>query len=103
MRSRFEKAGNTVKIKSGVGISSFGQEMSGADFRIEDWCENVLGCSWVDANGNPAALEYAMRTGFNGRNNNVPMLSNDVLYGKVGPFGHLFHVNELELESEVSR
>lgn len=97
MRDKFIHAGETVKVKSGVGISSFGQDMSGSDFVIEDWCENILGCSWMDANGNPAALEYAIRSGFFGRNNDVPEFSNDVVYGKVGPFGHLFHINELEL------
>lgn len=59
--------------------------------------KNVFGCSWLDANGNPAALEYALRIGFYGENNNVNLFSEDVLYGKVGYFGHLFHVNELEL------
>lgn len=102
MREKSKYAGQTVKIKDGVGINSFKQDMSGMNFVIEDWCENVLGCSWMDANGNPTALEYAMRSGFNGSNNNVPTFSNDVLYGKVGAFGHLFHVNELEL-AEVSQ
>ncbi len=41
--------------------------------------------------------EYAVRSATFGKNNNVPMFSNDVLYGKVGMFGHLIHVNELEL------
>lgn len=97
MRERFEHAGKTVKIKSGVGISSYGEDMSGQEFVIEDWWENVSGKSWMDSNGNLAALEYAMRAGLNGENNNVPIFSNDVLYGKVGAFGHLFHVNELVL------
>lgn len=99
MRDKFIHAGKTVKVKNGVGINTFGQDMSGADFVIEDWCENVLGCSWMNANGNPAALEYAMRTGLNNDENRpyVPIFSNDVVYGKVGPFGHLFHINELML------
>lgn len=87
-------------MKSGVGKGLQCGDMSGADFVIEDWCENVLGCSWMHAVGNPSALEYAMRTGINGNNNHVPALSNDVLYGKIGMFGHLFHVNELELEGK---
>lgn len=97
MRARFEKAGEIVKIKSGVGVSTTGQDMSGLDFVIEDWWENIAGCSWLFANGNPAAIEYAIRNACYGDNNNVPLLSGDVLYGKVGPFGHLFHINELEL------
>lgn len=102
MRDIFEHAGKTVRVKSGVGINTLGQDMSGQEFVVEDWCENVLGISWMNANGNPAALEYAMRSGFNGSNNDVPTFSNDVVYGKIGGFGHLFHINELGLESEVN-
>lgn len=69
MREKFKHAGETVKIKNGVGKGLQVGDMSGMDFTIEDWCENVLGCSWMNANGNPAALEYAMRTGFFGSNN----------------------------------
>lgn len=101
MKEKSKYAGQTLKIKQGVGINSFRQDMSGLDFSVEDWCENVLGCYWGNANGNPAALEYAMRSAFNGKNNGVPTFSNDVLYGKVGGFAHLFHINELELP-EVS-
>lgn len=100
MREPFKRAGDTIKVKSGVGKGLQCGDMSGADFVIEDWCENVLSGSWMYANGNPAALEYAMRTASNGNNNHVPTFSDDVLYGKIGMFGHLFHVNELELEGE---
>lgn len=98
MRTRFKKAGEIVKIKQGVGHALQGYAMDGMDFVIEDWWQNVAGCSWMEANGNLAALEYAIRIGKNGDNNNVPIISNDVLYGKIDGFGHLFHVNELELD-----
>lgn len=97
-RKPIQYAGKTVKVKSGVGKSSYGQDMSGAEFVVEDWWENVAGISWLNAIGNPAALEYAARHAFNGENNNVPMFSNDVVYGKIGGLGHIFHVNELEVE-----
>lgn len=97
MREKFKYAGQTVKVKEGVGNDYFGTNMSGEDFTIEDWCENVLGCSWTDADGNPAAIEYAIRHISFGRNNNVPPFSNDVVYGKIDGLGHLFHINELEL------
>lgn len=67
MRERFAKSGKAVKIKSGVGAGFQLGDMSGMDFIIEDWGENVLGCSWMYANENPAALEYAARTGVNGK------------------------------------
>lgn len=97
MREKFKFAGKTVKIKDGVRKGLQVGNMSGMDFVIEDWCENALGCHWRCANGNPAAIEYAVRSAFNGAKNNVPIFSNDVLYGKVCGLGHLFHVNELEL------
>lgn len=98
MREKFKYAGRTVKTKQGVGINSFGQDMSGQDFVVEDWWENVSGCSWMYAAGNPAALEYAIRHAKYGDNNNVSLFGNDVVNGKIGTFGHIFHVNELEIE-----
>lgn len=98
MRDKCLLAGKTVKTKSGVGHGMQRYDLSGMDFVVEDWCENVLGYSWMNANGNPAALEYAMRTGIFGKNNNVP-ISNDVVYGKINGLGHLFHVNELEIKA----
>lgn len=98
MREKFKHAGHVAKIKNGVGHGMQGYDMSGKDFEAEDWCENVIGRSWMAANGNPAALEYAMRSGIFGKNNEVPTFSDDVVYGKVGGFGHLFHVNELDFD-----
>ena len=97
MREKFKYAGETVKIKNGVGNGLQVGDMIGMDFTIEDWCENVIGCSWMNAYGNPAAIECALRHSKYGDNNNVPAFDNDVVYGKVGILGHLFHVNELEL------
>ena len=84
-------AGMTVKIKPGVK-SARGQQLGGQDYIVEDWWENVSGQSWMLTNSNPAALEYAFRAGMSG----IPC-DNEVLYGKVGPFGFLMHVSELEL------
>jgi predicted ATP-dependent serine protease len=66
-------------------------ELNGQRFEVEDWWQNVAGMSWMDAIGNPAALKYAIRSAFSG----LPLLSNDVVYGKVGAFGHIIHVSEL--------
>ena len=83
-------AGETVKIKPDVKHPqnpSFG----GSDFRIEDWHDRVSGKSWTDCQGNPACLVYAIRTA-----GKIP-IDNEVVYGKVGPYGHLVHVSELDL------
>lgn len=100
MRDRYEYAGATAKLKDGVGYDTIGNDLSGEVFFVEDWFENVAGCSWMAANGNPTALIYAMRIAKNGANNGVYPFSNDVVYGKVDGLGFAFHVNEFEVGSE---
>ena len=80
-------AGKTVTLK----LIAPDPNLDGKEYRIEDWWDRIAGKSWGACDGNPACLKYAMRTGFGG---GVP--SNDeVVYGKVGPYGHLIHVSEL--------
>ena len=84
-------AGKTVKIKNDVThpqVNDFG----GSEYHVEDWWDRVAGKSWMDCNGNPACMVYAIRTGLD---REVPT-DNEVLYGKVGYFGHLVHVSEIE-------
>ena len=86
-------AGKTVKIKKHIihpQVPMFG----GSDFIIEDWHDRLMGKSWMFCEGNPACLVYAVRTGFS--KNPVPN-DNEVLYGKVGAFGHLVHICELDI------
>lgn len=78
MREPHALSGKRVRLKNG-GI-----------YDVEDYWQNVSGGSWMDAVGNPAALIYAGRVALSG----FP-LDNEVLYGKIGPFGHLMHVSEL--------
>lgn len=84
MRPTSDLAGKTVKIRKG--------KLSGLDYKVEDWWENVYGKSWMVSDGNPAAMKYAMRTGLQafGIPNN-----DDVLYGKIGLYGELVHTSEL--------
>lgn len=91
MKETHPLAGQTVRLKEGIGKFLQG-EAGGAEFVVEDWADNVLGRSVWAADGNPAALEYALRTGTNG--NNVPIDDNAV-YGKVGFFGHIVHDSEI--------
>lgn len=59
--------------------------------RIEDWWDRLSGGSWMFADGNPAALKYAMRAGLAG----LP-IDDQVLYGKdAHDMGHLIHVSEV--------
>lgn len=82
-----ELAGKKVKIKDRAN------KLGGQTIRIEDWWDKVSGGSWMGADGNPACLQYALRTGTSPKQ--VPM-DNEVLYGKIGALGHLVHVTELE-------
>lgn len=80
----------TVKIKKDVvhpQIKNFG----GSDYYVEDWWDKVSGQSWMDSDGNPACLVYSMRIAFA----DLPF-DDEVLYGKVGMFGHLVHISEIE-------
>jgi hypothetical protein len=81
-------AGKKLKIKDEAN------EIGGNEILIEDWWDRVAGISWKDANGNPAALNYAIRSGFS-KNINVPM-DDECVYGKIGMLGHIVHVKELE-------
>ena len=57
---------------------------------LEDYWDRVYGGSWMFAEGNPAALVYAFRSATNG----LPM-DNQVVYVKIGAFGHIVHLSEL--------
>lgn len=76
-------AGQVVIIKRG--------EHAGQEYRVEDYWDRVSGKSWMHSAGNPACLMYAIRAG-----KAVLPPDDEVLYGKIGPFGHLVHVSELE-------
>ncbi len=81
-------AGKTVKIKLGC-IHPQIKDFSGSDYRVEDWWDKIAEQSWMDSDGNPACLIYAMRSA------SVLPLDDEVLYGKIGPFGHLVHLSEI--------
>lgn len=81
-------AGATVKLN----LKSESDIRTGDEYRIEDWWDHLTGGSWMGANGNPACIKYAIRTGSS--HGDIP-LDDEVVYGKVGAFGHLVHVSEL--------
>ena len=86
-----ELAGKTVKIRPEIKHPQ-DPNFGGSDFRVEDWVDKIMGKSWMFCKGNPACLVYAVRTGLS--ETKVPT-DDEVLYGKVGCFGHLVHVSEL--------
>lgn len=77
-------AGKTVSVKFDRPHRQFGET---AEIEIEDYWDRVAGISWMDANGNPSCLIYAMRS--------AAPIDNEVLYGKVNRSGVLVHVSEV--------
>ena len=69
------------------------------EFIVEDWWDRLYGASWKFANGNPACLIYALRTGFS----QIPIPhDDDVLYGHTKDgLGHLVHISEIKVFEEV--
>ncbi|MGR6579296.1 hypothetical protein ACT89R_01825 [Rhodococcus qingshengii] len=63
-------------------------------FDLQDWWDRAHGKSWMLAEGNPAAITYAVRSGIA-----LLPIDNEVVYGKVGCFGHLIHVSEIVTQS----
>lgn len=78
-------AGQTVSVQV-TGQSGI------QEFVIEDWWDHLTGSSWMNARGNFAAMNYAIRTGLASRK--IP-IDDEVVYGKIGAFGHLVHVSEI--------
>jgi hypothetical protein len=84
--------GATVRIREGVTDPVKNLVVAGAEYQIEDLWIKVAGKSWMDSDGNPAAMLYGFRAGVTG----LPA-DNDVLYGKIGGLGCLVHVSEIEV------
>lgn len=60
------------------------------EFELEDWWDRVHGTPWGQCDGNPAAIQYAIRAG----NKKIPP-DNEVVYGKIKGAGHLVHESEI--------
>lgn len=83
-------SGKCVKLKDSVIDPVQNQVVSGAEFVVEDWFDRLLGQSWMGSGHNWAAIQYALRL----KANNLP-IDDEVLYGKIGAFGHAIHVSEI--------
>ena len=83
-------SGQSVVIRDGV-TDRRDMVVAGAEYRVEDYWDRLTGKSWMYSDGNPAAMQYALRTG----GQDIP-LDDEVLYGKIGNLGHLVHVTEIK-------
>ena len=75
-----------------LNLSNEDDIKTGDAFVLEDWWDRLGQGSWMFCQGNPACLKYAMRSGFGP---NPTPIDNEVVYGKVGRYGHLIHISEL--------
>ena len=91
----YEHAGKKLRIKKGAGKSFTGELLDGKEFEAEDYWINIAGKTLWHCDGNPACLEYAVRTC---DCRHIP-IDDKVIYGKVGLYGHLLHESELEVIS----
>lgn len=82
--------GRTVTLKDGFKDPYAGNVEAGTEYRVEGYWDTITGKSWMFSDGNPAALNYAVRSGIAG----LP-LDNNVLYGKIGSLGFLVHISEV--------
>lgn len=89
--SPHDSAGKTVKIKRDV-YPLHGVPLAGQEFRLEDWWDRLGQGSWLEGQGNIACVLYATRV----VHESLP-LDEEVVYGKIGNFGHLIHVSEIEV------
>jgi hypothetical protein len=94
-KKKSKYAGKEVRIKSGL-IHPYIKNFGGSKILIVDWWDRVSGYSWKLAQGNPACLIYAVRTGFT--KTPPPTPDDDVLYGKIDHLGYLVHISEIEEE-----
>jgi len=78
-------AGHTVKIKHSNSM------ISDKEFLVEDWWDRIAKKSWTKCDTNPACFNYKLRA----TSSNLPE-DDEVLYGKIGPFGYLVHISEIE-------
>lgn len=90
---KHDRAGQVVQVtlKTPI-IAGVDAGLKVMTFQIEDWWDHLTGASWMDSDGNLAALSYAMRSAAS-----LP-IDNNVIYGHNADsgIGHLIHASELE-------
>ena len=82
------------EAKKSVGKGALNRQLGGKIFIAEGYWHELTGESWVDSRlDNPAVLEFVTRNLYKYIDTDV---ENDVIYGHIDGFGHLFHKSELK-------
>lgn len=93
-----ELAGKVVTIKEG--------QFEGHEYRVEDWWDRLGQGSWGECRGNPACMEYGLRSGMETgaklaagqitKEQAASYADNEVVYGHLANgLGKLIHVSQL--------
>ena len=86
--------GKKFKVKKSVGKGALNRQLGGKIFIAEGYWRELTGESWVDSRlDNPAVIEFFARNLDKYIDTDV---ENDVIYGHIDGFGHLFHKSELK-------
>lgn len=91
MEKRIDYKWKKMRVKETACPEPNGIKLASRIIEIEDYWHIITGKSWMDSEGNPAALMYAIRFGID----KLPYDDN-VVYGKIDGLGHLIHISELE-------
>lgn len=83
-------AGKTVLLNDTAQDIVQGAVIPGAKYRVENLWTEVYGKSWTISDGNPAAINYAIRVA----RTSIPNDDN-VYYGKIDGLGYLVHESEI--------
>lgn len=86
--------GKKFRVKRNIKKGFLNRKLSGKIFIAEGYWHEITGKSWADTDlGNPAVLEFVDRNLDKYMDTDS---ENDVIYGHIDGFGHLFHKNELK-------
>lgn len=69
--------------------------LKGNEYLVEGYWDELTGKSWLETDFRPAIMNYAFRTSTE-KHLKEYEYSEEVLYGKIGIYGHLVHVSEIE-------
>lgn len=89
-------AGQTVDVTvhvDGPALDAGEPKTEVVSFTVLDWADRVWDASWRDMDGNPTAMIYGFRAGYN-------LMPNDdeVVYGKVHGLAYLVHATEFPVQ-----
>ena len=86
--------GKKFKVKNSIGKGALNKQLGGKIFIAEGYWHELTGKSWADSSlNNPAILEFVTRNLDKYIDTDT---ENDVIYGHIDGFGHLFHKSELK-------